>query len=496
VTKVCAIDGCDNPIVNKGLCNKHHLRLKRYGDPLGHGSGVKRKVTHPLAEKLQQLSMDTGLKLKDLTVLSDDPYRLDVPSNHRDGQWFRERMEACGLIRPDGSFPRQIHNRGIHYAIFMKGSVRPDIGSPYLNDDPTWRFLGDASQAARWLGYVPFDVIEDARNSAPVTKLREGRDNPNPVPFAGVHGFDPTALEEIKNIDLSLSPYVIADFAVPSQPYRLVFWGEKTSLQAVLEPIAEHYHADLYLTAGEPSDTVLHTMAKTGAEDGREMVVFTFSDSDPAGYQMPVSISHKLRAFRDLLFSNLRFRVVTACLTIEQVRELGLPSTPLKETEKRDWRAKYGVDQTEIDALATLRPDTFRQIVHDAVRSYFDSTLVKRVNDAGWAWKEKADPIFEETLAEVGFYAVQEAAEEEIGELGSNLIATINERITSLRSKVHELLPDYEGCFIGKTGTLSSKLPPIEIPQPELDEPPEPFVSSDMDLSDAIRVLRDRKNYT
>jgi hypothetical protein len=40
------------------------------------------------------------------------------------------------------------------------------------------------------------------------------------------------------------------------------------------------------------------------------------------------------------------------------------------------------------------------------------------------------------------------------------------------------------------------KLPPIEIPEPQLDEPPDPLVSSDMDLADAISILKDRKDYS
>jgi hypothetical protein len=488
----CAVDGCDRPVYNHnraGLCSAHHHRLRRWGDPLG--GAIKHEVTHPLAEKLHQLSVDTGLPLSDLTVLSPrlDPYRLDTPGYHRDGAWFKERMDACGIDR--------LHLRGIHYAIFSIGSVKPD-GRPYLNDNDAWEWLETrASKASRWLGYVPFDAIEDARNSEPVTRLRAGCGS-SLIPYASVSGFDPTALEVIKNgIDISLSPALLAEFNVPPQPYQLVFWGEKSSIDPVLGPLAKHYNADLYLTIGEPSDTVLHTMAKTGAEDGREMVVFTFSDCDPSGYQMPVSIAHKLRAFSDSLFPDLRFRVVTACLTVEQVHKLGLPSTPLKATEKRAWREKYGIDQTEIDALVTLRPDVFREIVHDAVRPYYDATLAKRVSMARWAWYDKARPIWDAALAEIGFEAAQAEAEEEISDLASDLIEVVNERVEGLRAMVHELLPDYFGRAYGKKGTLSEKLPPMgEIPQPQLDEPPTPFVSSAMLLADSIKILKDRKDYT
>jgi hypothetical protein len=64
-------------------------------------------------------------------------------------------------------------------------------------------------------------------------------------------------------------------------------------------------------------------------------------------------------------------------VTVEQVVDLGLPSTPLKETEKRasGWKTRYGVEQTEIDALATLRPDELRRIVRRAVAPYWDAGL-------------------------------------------------------------------------------------------------------------------------
>ena len=85
-------------------------------------------------------------------------------------------------------------------------------------------------------------------------------------------------------------------------------FGEKTSLQDVLQPIASAYGSDLYLPSGEISDTLIHKMAKTGADDGREMIVIILADCDPAGYQMSVSIGHKLRAMREFLFPALRGR--------------------------------------------------------------------------------------------------------------------------------------------------------------------------------------------
>jgi hypothetical protein len=96
---------------------------------------------------------------------------------------------------------------------------------------------------------------------------------------------------------------------------------------------------------------------------------------------MSVSIGRKLQALRDLQFPDLKFELVAVALTVEQVRELGLPSTPLKETEKRAdrWRDAFGVEQTEIDAIATLRPDILADIIEHAFDPYLDRDLAARV---------------------------------------------------------------------------------------------------------------------
>jgi hypothetical protein len=403
-----------------------------------------------------------------------DPYRLDISSNHRDGKWFRERMEACGLIRPDGGFARSIHNRGIHYAVFMKGSTRPDNGQPYANDVNAWDFLELASKSARWLGYVPFRAISDARNTEPIIRLREERSSLSRS-FVGVHGLGADLLISLQDVDFE--PFVHGSFIAPEQPYRLVFFGEKTSLETVLDPLAAHYDADLYLPSGEISDTMLHKMAQTGAEDGREMVVFVFADCDPSGYQMAISIGHKLRAFRDWLFPELSFRLIAPSLTVEQVKELGLPSTPLKPTEKRAWREKHGVDQTEIDALATLQPNVFRRIVRESVAPYFDSTIDRRVSEARDKWHEEAETAFDAALDESGFEEARVEAQEQIEEL----VAELRDKQEELNAMVKELCP---------------KLPPVEVPEINLDEPPDPYVSSTMDLAEHIQIMRARKDYS
>jgi hypothetical protein len=418
-----------------------------------------------LSDRLREVCAEQGVGLGELTVLSAgvDPFRLDTPKNRRLGEWLAAQMERAGLLSTAAS----IHNRGIHYAIVSLGDVLLPTGEPYRNDVACWTILEDASAAARWLGYIPFDKIEDARNTEPVLREYAGTPvHPEPKILCG-------PVPELEEIGIYLPEVDLVGFAAHQQ-YRLVFWGEKTSLESVLKPLSNEYEADLYLPSGEVSNSQLHTMAKVGSDDGREMVVFVFADCDPAGYQMAVSIGHKLRAFKEALYPSLKFRVVCPALTVEQVAELGLPSTPLKETERRadGWRARYGIEQTEIDALATLRPDVLRQIVHHAVAPYFDATLQERVNEVRYHWRMAAQQALEDRLAI------------DRGRLAA-LYADAERALLPLREALQEIE--------ARIGDL--ELPSIVVPDPEIGSPPPPFVSSDMPLSTAIETLRARKNY-
>ena len=177
-----------------------------------------------------------------LTVLSTqvDPYRLDTPAGHRDGAWLAEQLDrAVGA-------ERRIHWRGLHYAIVAAGDIRKPNGEIYRNDDANWTWLANsAGKAARWLGYVDFERIIDNRNSDPVI-LRRARVTPEAWVSIGL---DIT----IPDVD-ELEPYAgVAGFE-GRQPYALTIFGEKTSLEDVLLPLARRFEADLFLPAGEISE--------------------------------------------------------------------------------------------------------------------------------------------------------------------------------------------------------------------------------------------------
>jgi hypothetical protein len=345
-----------------------------------HGSFVD--TTGSLRRAILEAASDQGCSMQALTVLDkqNDPFRIDTPARHRDGEWLATTARELGLD------DRKIHLRGLHYMVL--GSPKPD-GTPYTNTERDWLWLvEDAGKAARLLGYIPFDQITDQRNAVPVVQIFE-RKQPWPYLHVGI-------TVDIPDVD-DIEPQInLLDFE-GVQPFKIVMVGEKSSLDAVLGPIADSYQADLYLPTGEPSDTMLYRMARVGAEDGRPMVVLYFSDADPSGWQMPVSVGRKLQAFKASLFPEIEFTVHRVALTPDQVREYGLPSTPLKDTERRGdrWRAAMHVEQTEIDALASLRPDLLTRIALEAVYPFFDLTLDRRVFEARARWLTEAQAVID-----------------------------------------------------------------------------------------------------
>lgn len=298
----------------------------------------------PLRAALDDATGGNNRRLGKFTVLDadNDPFRLDTPAKHRDGQWLAEQAEALGFT------DRTVHIRGLHYAVL--GRPKPD-GTPYENTIKNWEWLaGDAAKAARFLGYIPFERITDQRNAEPVVRVR-GTEGPRAYLTTELNVTIPRAWE--------LEPKIDVDGFDGTQPYRLALVGEKSSLEPVLGPIASTYDADLFLPTGEISDTQIYLLAKAAQDDGRPLAVLYFADCDPGGWQMSISVARKLQAFKTLLPKMPDFELHRVALTPEWVSEYNrthdepLPSSPLKETETRGdkWRAAWGIEQTEIDSL-------------------------------------------------------------------------------------------------------------------------------------------------
>ena len=416
-----------------------------------------------LRQKLDAVVEESGCSLKDLTVLAtqNDPFRIDTPARHRDGEWLAITAQELGLGE------RPIHLRGLHYMVL--GREKPD-GTPYANTEDDWLWLSAAAgKAARYLGYIPFDQIIDQRNEAPTVHIFE-----EPYPQAYLNIDLDVLVPDVQDME----PRIGVDGFDGVQPYKLVYAGEKSSLKDVLGPVATEYKADLYLPTGEMSDTMIYQMAKIGAEDGRPMVVLYFSDCDPSGWQMPISVGRKLQAFKEGWFPGLEFEVYRAALTPEQVAEYGLPCTPLKATERRAdrWQKAMGIEQTEIDALASLNPRLLRKVARAATDPFFDKTLASRVFDAQGRWMDEAQAIINESTSTGGLEEIREQAAEKLDEM--------REQVEELTEQLRVDVDDFD-------------LPAFDIPTAELNGNVHgtPLVDSRWSFREQCRALIDAKTY-
>jgi DNA topoisomerase VI subunit B len=336
--------------------------------------------TGVLAHIICRAADEQGVSIDAFAVLSpaNDPYT--AWRRRREAEWFArlfDRFVAAGAAK---------HLRGFFYLLVSSPDriTAPD-GKPFINDYKHWQALQSASKAARWLGLVPFERIIDERNAPPEIYV------PGMTPIST--SVDPgTGCEMPPTAEAALPCLRLEGFG-GRQTHRIIFYGEKSSLSVVLRPIAEKIGAEMILVTGESSDSHIAGMARRASEDGRPAVVFYFSDFDPSGHQMPISVARKLQALRDLYYPDLSIKLYPVALTLGQIHQLGLPSSPLKETERRArrWRDTHGHDQTEIDAMVELHPDALRQAVFDAILPFYDAGLDDRVLAAETKWREEAN---------------------------------------------------------------------------------------------------------
>jgi hypothetical protein len=157
---------------------------------------------------------------------------------------------------------------------------------------------------------------------------------------------------------------------------------------------------------------------------------------------------------------------------------MALPSTPLKDTERRGdaWRAAWGIEQTEIDALASLRPDLLRSIARAALAPFYDWTLDARVKEAKSAW-------------------LGEAARVAVDQLGADRLAAIREQATAQLAAIREQVDAVREAMQIDVGDL--ELPEPVVPEPDMDGRvyPLPLLDSGWSFAEGCRRLIASKAY-
>lgn len=386
---------------------------------------------------IESAASTSGCSLGDLTVLSAsrDAYRLDTPAGHAKGQWL---ADAYREVNPEG---RRLHLRGLHYRLV--GRVNLPNGKPYINDDATWTWMSEqAAKCARFLGYLPWDALRDARNAPPQVFKR---------------GFQPPLWNlHIENVEVllpnDLEPRMILFGDLCRQPWQQVIIAEKQGVSDLLKPIAEDYQASLVTPGGELSDQLLYEVLADAAEDGRPLAIHQLGDFDPSGHQMAISTARTAQAIRDQWFPDLQIRVHAIALTLDQCREWNLPSTPLKETERRasKWTAAMGWEQTELDAAASLVPREFGQVIKASLNQYYDHALEDDAAMEAYRLEKLANQRLAEQLGDDALHQIRLSAQGKLNEL-QELVDQINDSLRIDPAEAGIVMPDRPEVMIGDT---------------------------------------------
>src|SRR5438105_2100979 len=364
-------------------------------------------------EQIKQLAKATGQRVTDLIVLApqNDPFYTGTPNDWALAEWFAQLWQAFG-------YSSGVHIRRVHYQIVSQDPpVLLPNGTPYENTMECWDILNLASKAARYLGLVDAAAFRDRRNPEPLVYARHWRSRP------AVY-----ASGEIETSDLSLPAFpALPQYQISGyrgqQAYHVELWCEKSTMNDVLEPLCQHYGANLQTGLGELSITATLALVSRLRQANKPARILYVSDFDPAGQSMPVAVSRKIEYFVRTLGLDVDVRVFPVVLTLEQVQHYGLPRTPIKETERRrvGFESRHGEGAVELDALEALYPGELQAVLSRYIECYYDSSLHERVTEAQARLQDDLGFVWHQVLAAYAaevqqLQSVYEQLQEELAE--------------------------------------------------------------------------------
>ena len=148
-----------------------------------------------------------------------------------------------------------------------------------------------------------------------------------------------------------------------NSPVRVEVWIEKDALSGVLTPVVDDlWGLQLHVTKGFASVSYLEAAAAHARYDGRPVEVYCLTDLDPSGIGINERVEKELKARAP----DIDVNVHRLAVTLEQVRELNLPTRPTKKTDSRakKFAAEYGTGSVELDAIP---PRVLRAMVSEAI---------------------------------------------------------------------------------------------------------------------------------
>lgn len=316
-------------------------------------------------QTIKSLAKEQGVSTKDLLALApqNDPFYVGTKTTQAMAEWFADIWGQAG-------YGSGVHLRRVHYWLVSQETPTMHNGKPYENTDNCWKYLGNASKYARYLGLVRISDVADNKNPEPHTHVFY-----NHWKSAEYSVYPPrlnSPYSEVDGIDNS-----------KAQPYHLEIWIEKSTMNDELLPIARKYGANLVTFEGEVSVTACYDLVQRAKVAHKPARVFYISDFDPAGNSMPVAMSRKVEYMLSHYSLSLDIKVCALALTLDQVQQFNLPRKPIKETEKRAARFEesFGAGAVELDALEALHAGELESIVSAALEDFYSHEAAREVSE-------------------------------------------------------------------------------------------------------------------
>jgi len=198
--------------------------------------------------RIKQLAKEQGKSVNDLLVMApqNDPFYTGSKAQVRDAEW------VSSLYHDVLESPRDVHIRRIHYGLVARSDIQKPDGAIYENTEKDWCYLENACKYARYLNLIPAENFVDRRNPDPELNAEywQNRDINEYVSSLNVRSIlSNIYLDRVYNPQLT-------------QAYHLELWCEKSTMNDILMPLAEKYHANVVTGLGELSITAVDVCVK------------------------------------------------------------------------------------------------------------------------------------------------------------------------------------------------------------------------------------------
>ena len=332
-----------------------------------------KKYNRPLSKVKKEL----GLQTNDLIAMSavTDPFYM-TQGKILKAQWAREITETVLLPYLRTNHLSNTHLRDLHYILLSRTTYLQD-GSIYENTAKCWGELIQSFSIARYLEYIPWEIIRDEKNKLDDRIYFDERQT---LDNAIERAKDNIDMDKIIN-DAFITPFNYLLNPWKYQPVLIEIWTEKSL--ALLDNIISKYNINCVTGEGETSVTMVYKLIERIKESNRPCRIAYLSDCDVVGYQMVKSMSRKLEYLLQLNEMDNDVKVIPLLLTATQVSDLHLPTKPMKESNSKAYETRKelfyqsrGLDgAVEINALTAQQPQFFINTVEDFITSFIDVSL-------------------------------------------------------------------------------------------------------------------------